>query len=35
MLQRFDQRFACFHMLQRPEPLQYEAYVGVRVPPRR
>jgi hypothetical protein len=26
MLQRFDQRFASFHMLQRPEPLQYESY---------
>jgi hypothetical protein len=28
MLQRFDQRFACFLLLQRPEPLQFEAYVG-------
>jgi hypothetical protein len=25
-LQRFDQRFASFHMLQRPEPLQYESF---------
>jgi hypothetical protein len=25
--QRFDQRFAAFHQLQRPEPLTYEQYV--------